>query len=324
MAAVTVIDGGDDFLNRRLLREWTQAYAKLLPEADVVAVASDASAAQIDLALAPSLLSNSSIVTIASLQDMDADAVDALCAFAQQQKDVPPQRLDHVVIASRSTGAKGTGAVTKLRNRGAVISKVPTLKYPRDRSDFVEAEFRRHGKRINPDAKERLVAAYGSHTADLAGMCEQLCDDFDAKVITIDIVQQYASYGAEETGFDIADAAFGGNTAQAVVKLRQAYASGMDSIPIIAALSYKLRQLAQYAKNPSGDFLPAGLRKYPSLMNKRLTQMRREMRGFTSQSMARCFEALAQADQEAKSSAGDPRFALERAVELIASKGQMQ
>lgn len=322
---MTVIDGGDEFLNRRMLREWAQTYAHLLPQADTVDIAGEtATAGQLDLALAPSLLSSASVVTIPALQDMDAAAVEALCAFAQQQKDVASPTLDHVVIAARSAGSKGTGIVTKLRNRGALIVKVPTLKYPRERLEFVDAEFSRRGKRITPDAKERLVAAYGSRTADLAGMCEQLCDDFEQKTITLDVVQQYAGYGAEETGFDIADAAFSGDIARAVVKLRQAFDSGTDTIPIVAALAYKLRQLAQYAKDPAGGFLPPGLRKYPKSVNKKLAQMRRESKGLSSHTMAACFEALAQADQESKSSAGDPKFAVERAVELIASKGRMQ
>jgi DNA polymerase-3 subunit delta len=53
-----------------------------------------------------------------------------------------------------------------------------------------------------------------------------------------------------------------------------------------------------------------------------LTKATQQVRGWSSEGLGACIEALAHADQEAKSSSGDPVFALEQAVELIARRGR--
>ncbi len=333
MAPFTLVNGGDEFLNARTLRRQRNKARKLLPDAEVV----ELDAAQTDQytfteAVSPSLLSPVSIVLLTHFEYCSDELLAAIKDFAKnaparlvpEQKPgtdpasaADPATAVSLVIASRSQGPRGATLATKLKGGHTEILTIPALKRDRDRQDFARAQLARRGRRIAPDALNALVAVMGSRTGELAAMCDQLCDDFEENPLRLETVASVMDDTAETTGFQVADTALAGNAPLAVLRLRQALARGAQPVALVGALSSKLHSLAVTAAVQAGtiDESRAGL---PGWL---VRSLRGQLRGWSSQGLARAFEALAHADETAKGVGGDPEYELERAVELICRKG---
>lgn len=321
--AFVLVDGGDGYLAaqevRSLRRQWQQA----LPEAETIDLdAGESGTSDFDEAVSPSLLSPSSIVVVEHLEDADPKLVEAMTRFVERaaKAEKEGREPDNVVIARRSAGQKGLGAARAVKKAGASSSTVPVLQREDARRAFARSEFARREKEIEPRGLDILVSVLGSRTAELAAMCGQLCDDAQGGTITAQEVESEMSGLPEVSSFAISDEAFSGNLAGAVERTRQTLSSGVEPIAIIAALASGLRQLALVAAINAGTVSQeeAGIRSWWILRTRKS-----QLRGWTSAGMARCFEALAHADEEAKTNDGDPVYALEKAVELIARKGSV-
>lgn len=332
MAPLTLVNGGDEFLNAREVRQLRQEARSILPEAETV----ELDAAQTDRytfseAVSPSLLSPASIVVLTHFESCTDALFEAVIDFLTQsperllpsstdaRQDDPTEGAGSIVIASRSQGAKGSGLAAKLRNTPADVITVPALKRDRERQDFARRQFALRGRHILPDALAELVAVMGSRTGELAAMCDQLCDDFDEDPLSLSTVASVMDDTAETTGFQVADAALAGQTGQAVLLLRQALARGAQPVALVGALSSKLHSLALAAAVQAGT-LEKARAGVPGWL---LRKLRLQLRGWSSDGLARAFEALAHADETAKGTGGDPQYELERAVELICRKGAL-
>ncbi len=333
MAPLTLVNGGDEFLNAREVRQLRQEARAILPEAETVGL----DAAQTDRytfteAVSPSLLSPASIVVLTHFESCSDGLFEAVIDFLTQsparllpsgadarQNDPSEGAGSSIVIASRSQGAKGSGLAAKLRNTPADVITVPALKRDRERQDFARQQFARRGRHILPDALAELVAVMGSRTGELAAMCDQLCDDFDEDPLSLSTVASVMDDTAETTGFQVADAALAGQTGQAVLLLRQALARGAQPVALVGALSSKLHSLALAAAVQAGT-LEEARAGVPGWL---LRKLRLQLRGWSSDGLRRAFEALAHADETAKGTGGDPQYELERAVELICRKGAL-
>ncbi|MCI1936185.1 MAG: DNA polymerase III subunit delta [Bifidobacteriaceae bacterium] len=315
-AAFTVFFGGNEFLNSRSLKDMQKACIAQRPDAEVMELeAGQTDPYEFDEAVSPSLLSTSAVVVLNNLQDVSEELADSLLRFVKEQ---PVATEDSsVVLASHDGSVKGRKYVTALKKAGAVQVNVDKLKYESDQEKFVQREFARYGRRIQQPAVKRLVEVLGSRPAEIAAMSQQLCFDFDENPITTRTVMQYLDETPEVTGFAVADAAVDGNTADAVLKLRQAIKRGVEPLALIGAIASKLRSMGKAAALQSGR-VSADEMHMNSWVLKNAT---RQVRGWSSEGLGACIEALAHADQEAKSTSGDPAFALEQAVELISRKG---
>ena len=120
------------------------------------------------------------------------------------------------------------------------------IKSDGDKSAFVTAELRRAGRRADAQAVRALVDAVGSDLRELAASCAQLVADTTG-LIGPEAVERYYGGRIEATGFRVADAAVAGQSGQAVALLRHALATGVDPVPVVAALAAKLRVLAKVA-----------------------------------------------------------------------------
>ena len=130
------------------------------------------------------------------------------------------------------------------------------LKKDADKADFVGAEFRQAGRRIDPQAVRALVAAVGANLSELAAACSQLISDTPAEgsgTITPELVDKYYGGRVEATAFRVADAALAGNGPVALSSLRHALATGVDPVPLVAALAMKIRDPCQGLLGP-GQF----------------------------------------------------------------------
>lgn len=331
LASFTLINGGDEFLNARDVHDVRTRAKQLLPDAEIVELdAGETDRYSFIEAISPSLLSQVAIVVMTHFESCSDDLFDAICEFikkapavvAHADEDNPQTAEGSCVIASRAQGNRGSGLVTRLKKTKASIVDVPALKHDYERQNFARAQFAKRHRRIRPDALAELVAVMGSRTGELAAMCDQLCDDVEEDPISRENVVAVMDNTAEATGFDVADAAFAGQTATAVVKLRQALTRGAQPVALVGALASKLHQLAIVATVQAGtiDEREAQERHVYGWAIRRL---RGQLRGWSSDGLTRAFEALAHADETAKGVGGDPNYELERAVEVICQKGQI-
>jgi DNA polymerase-3 subunit delta len=168
---------------------------------------------------------------------------------------------------------------------------------------------------MEPRAVRSLVDAVGSDLRELAAACSQLVADTTG-LIGPDVVERYYGGRIEATGFRVADAAIAGSSGQAVALLRHALATGVDPVPIVAALAAKLRILAKVAAvRGRGTAAVRELGLAPWQTDRALADLRR----WTPEGLAVAISSVAQADAEVKGESRDPRFAVERAVLRVAA-----
>ena len=119
-----------------------------------------------------------------------------------------------------------------------------------DRQAFVIGEFTHSGRKIAAGAVRALLDAFADDTAELAAACNQLLLD-SADSITEEIVDRYYGGRVETNAFKVADAALAGRAGEAMALLRHALATGADPVPLVAAISMKVRQMATIFGNRS-------------------------------------------------------------------------
>jgi DNA polymerase-3 subunit delta len=313
----SIVIGGDAYLNDQTVHDMQRAAVAARPDAELIELnAGDIDQYTFDEAVSPSLLSDVSIVTIVHLQQADERLGDAMIAYCKQAVMNPA--TSSIVIAQHEGGVKGKRLVDQLVKAGAVQDKVPDLKKADARMNFVMQTFEREHRRVDPMAAQQLVSILGDKTGELAAMCRQLCFDFDDDPIAVDRVDQYLTTNPQVTGFNVADKAISGNTAQAIIAMRSAIEQGTDPIALIGALAMKLRTIAKASAVRAGMISQAEAKTNPWVLKNAM----RQLSGWTSQGLGACIQMLAWADEQSKTNGGDPVYALERSIELISSKGR--
>lgn len=317
-APFRIVQGGDSYLNDRAARDLIDKARQVRPEAELIELdAAQADRYDFDEAVGPSLLSDTTIVTVPNLQDADDQLVDSMAAYCAGAVKDPMH--SSIVIAQHDGGVKGRKLVDRLIKAGAGKEEVPDLKRPEAKLNFVMQCFERRNRRLEPMAAQQLVSVLGDKTAELAAMCAQLCFDFDENPIGLNRVNQYLTANPQVTGFFIADKAVEGRTAEAIIAMRSAIGQGADPIALIGALAMKLRTIAKAAAVRAGTISQAEAKTNPWV----LKNATRQLPGWTSQGLSECIQTLAWADEQSKTNAGDPVYALERSVELISQKGRI-
>ena len=179
-------------------------------------------------------------------------------------------------------------------------------------------EFLRLGRKATPDAIQALVDALGSDLRELSSAASQLASDTPTgKTIDGEVVAAFHQGRVETTGFDVADATLDGQTDLALIRLRQALASGVDPVLITSALASNIRTLAKVSGLSRGakSFEVAGS---IGVAPWQIDKARRQLSGWNPKSLSAAVVALADADAQIKGAAADPIFALERVVLSIA------
>jgi DNA polymerase III subunit delta len=99
--------------------------------------------------------------------------------------------------------------------------------------------------------------------------------------------------------------------------LRHALSSGADPVPIVAAISMKIRQLAKIYGNRSASAQSLGMAPW------QVDKARKDVSGWSEDGLARTIQVLADTDAAVKGAERDPVYSLEKLVHLIAKKGQI-
>ena len=316
-APFCVVTGGDPYLNDQAVRDLRQQAQHARPDAELIELdAAIADRYAFDEAVSPSLLSPVSIVIVRNLQNADETLGDTMVSYSKQALADPKQAS--IVIAQHEGGPKGKRLLDQLTRTGAYINKPADLKRTDAKLQFVTGQFEQRNRRIEPAACQQLVAVLGEHTGELAAMCEQLCFDFDDNPMSLNRVNQYLTANPQVTGFTVADTAMAGNTTGAIIAMRSAVEQGTDPIALIGALAMKLRTIAKAAAVRAGTISQAEAKVNPWVMRNTM----RQLPGWTSAGLAACITQLAWADEQSKTNGGDPVYALEQAIQLIARKGK--
>lgn len=321
---VTLVIGGDAYLNELNARNVREKVQKSAPDAEIIELdVSTADQYAFDEAVGPSLFGDGTIVIINNLQQADESLVDAIENFCKQTQNSENSENNFVdssatwVIARHEGGLKGKSIITRLTKAGANTITVPDLKKDDAKLNFVMSIFERHNRSVEPQAAQRLVSVLGSKTGELAALCSQLCFDYDDNPITLDIVDRYLVADPQVTGFFVADKAVAGHAGSAVLAARTAIAQGVDAIALIGALAAKVRVIALAMAIRNGTISSAEAKVNPWALKMAM----RQLAGWNSAGVSQCLQSLAWADEQCKGGSSDANYALEKCIMLIASRG---
>ncbi|MGN8246156.1 DNA polymerase III subunit delta [Cellulomonas soli] len=309
-APVVLVSGGEELLAERAVDRIITLSREQDPQIEVVRLdAAEYSAGMLVVATSPSLFAEDKVVVVTGLERAtDELLADVLAAVASTAPGV-------VLVLRHGGGQRGKKLLDTLRASAVPTISCDVVKSDGDKAAFVTAELRRAGRRPDAQAVRALVDAVGSDLRELAAACAQLAADTTG-VIGPEVVERYYGGRIEASGFRVADAAVAGDAGQAVSLLRHALTTGVDPVPIVAALAAKLRTIAKVAAVRSRG--AAAVREL-GLAPWQVDRATADLRRWTPEGLATAIAVVAQADAEVKGEGRDPRFAVERAVLRVAA-----
>jgi len=181
----------------------------------------------------------------------------------------------------------------------------------------VPGEVRRAGRSITAGACRALVDAVGSDLRELAAAVGQLLADApDGGPVDEATVARSHRGRAETTGFQIADAAVGGDAPGALALLRSALDTGTADLLVVSALASGLRELA--AVRGAGGASSGAVARQLGLPPWKVEKAQRGARGWSDEGLSLAVRAVAHADELVKGAGAVPAYALEAAVLTVA------
>lgn len=310
-APVVFVSGPEEYLAGRAIREIREQLRKSDASLEIHELdAADYSSGTLLNVTSPSLFAEPRLVIIRGIEKCSDDLItDGL----EYLKD--PTADATVILRHNGSSVRGKKLVEAIReNESAAEISCTEIKKDSDRQAFVLGEFAHQGRKIAPGAMRALLDAFADDTAELAAACNQLLLD-SAESITEEIVDRYYGGRVETNAFKVADAALAGRAGEAMALLRHALATGADPVPLVAAISMKVRQMAKIFGNRSASAASLGMAPW------QLDRARKDLTGWTDDGLAAAIQAMATADAAAKGAERDPVYSLEKLVNLISHKG---
>ena len=311
-APIAIISGSEEFLASRVTREIRDQLKAVDQALEIHEIdANDYQAGQLLNLTSPSLFAEPRLVIIRGVEKCSDDLITDGISYLEN-----PTEDTCVIFRHNGSSVRGKKLLEAIRESQFAI-EVPCLEIKKDqeRLAFVQAEFKSGGRQVTLGAARALLDAFSDDLAELSSACSQLLQD-SAEQITEDIVDRYYGGRVETNSFKVADAALAGQAGQALFLLRHALATGADPVPLVAAFSMKIRQLAKIFGNRSASPQSVGIAPW------QLDRARKDLVGWSEDGLAEVIKALADADAAAKGAERDPVFALEKLVTLIAAKGE--
>ena len=261
--------------------------------------------------LAPSLFSDARVVVIKDLQDLTSECSDEVTSYLENQDE------NLTLVLWHKGGVKGKALVDKIKKLNPEVIAAEAIKKESEKSDFVRAEFKRLDRKVSAEAVNALIDSLGSDLRELSAACSQLASDVSLqKVIDENDVARYQMGRVESTGFDVADAALEGNTAIALINLRNALSTGTDPVLIVSALASSLRTLAKVS-GASISIRSFELASTLAIAPWQIDKARKQLTGWSESGLIKAVVAIAAADADIKGAAADPIYALERAIMTV-------
>jgi len=263
--------------------------------------------------LAPSLFGDQRIVVIRDTQDLTAECADEVLAYLEDEDS------NLLLVLWHKGGVKGKGLIDKVKKLQPEVFSAEAIKKDSEKAEFIRSEFKVLGRKITTEAVKALIDSLGSDLRELGAACSQLASDVALqKTIDQDDVAKYQQGRVESTGFDVADAVVEGRTAEALISLRNALATGTDPVLIVSALASSFRTLAKVSGSSKG-LNPYELASSLALPPWQIEKARRQLSGWSESGLSKAVIALAALDADIKGAAADPKYALERALMTVSS-----
>lgn len=307
---MVLVAGSEGLLAERAVDRVVEQVREAVPDVAVERVdAAEYTAGALAVLTSPSLFSEDKVVVLDGLER----ASDELLADAIAYVAAPIESV--VVVLRHGGGARGRRLLDTCKAAGVPTVAAEPVKSDSDKVAFAAAELRRAGRRADARALRALVDAVGSDLRELSAACAQLVADTTG-LIGAETVERYHGGRVEATGFQVADAAVVGDAGRAVALLRHALSTGLDPVPVVAALAARLRTLAKVGAVRSRG---AAAARELGLAPWQVDRAANELRRWTPEGLASAIGAVAQADAEVKGESRDAQFAVERAVLRIAA-----
>lgn len=263
--------------------------------------------------LAPSLFGDQRVVVIREIQDLAAECTEEIASYLENQDE------NLVLVLWHKGGVKGKGLVDKVKKLNPQLLSAEAIKKDSEKSDFIRNEFKNLNRKISTEAVQALIDSLGSDLRELGAACSQLASDVESqKIIDAEDVAKYQQGRVESTGFDVADAAVEGKTAEALIALRNALATGTDPVLIVSALASSFRTLAKVSGSSKGSN-PYELASSLALAPWQIDKARKQLNGWSENGLVKAVIAIAAVDADIKGAASDPKYALERAIMTVST-----
>ena len=304
LAPIVLIKGSEGLLVDRALdqlRFLAHQADPNLERTDIVAATYQAG--QIDVIASPSLFGESRMVIIRDLETMsDALAADLIAYSSAPAPDV------WLFLAHPGGNARGKKVIDAIAKAKWPVIPAEPLKNDREKLALIASDVRSARRQMDNEAMQALVDALGNDPRAMAGALAQLLSDVSGR-ITLEDVRRYQAGRVEATGYDVADAAVAGHSAKALTLTRHAFATGIAPQVLVAALAMKFRAMAKVSIGGGASSL--------KMAPWQVDRARRELRGWSDNSLAAAFGAIATADAETKGESRDPQRAIEKAIITI-------
>jgi len=310
-APIVFISGPEEYLAGRAIRSIREHLKKLDSALEVHELdAADYSAGTLLNLTSPSLFAEPRLVIIRGIEKCSDDLItDGIDYLSNPTDDTT------LILRHNGSSVRGKKFVEAIRETElATEIACAEIKKDSERQAFVVGEFAHAERKIAPGAIRALLDAFADDTAELAAACSQLLMD-SADSITEEIVDRYYGGRVETNAFKVAEAALAGRSGEAMALLRHALATGADPVPLVAAISMKIRQMAKIYGNRSASPQSLGMAPW------QLDRARKDLAGWSDDGLAAAIQAMADADAAAKGAERDPIYSLEKLVNLISKKG---
>ncbi len=307
---IVLLSGPEEYLASRAMDRIRAQLREREPELERTRIdASEYGSGQLEMTASPSLFGEAKLIEVSGVAAMNDEFLTDALTYLTQPAD------GAVVVLHHTGGVRGKRLLDAVKASGAPVVDCQPFKKDSEKVDFVSREFRGARRSIEPPAAQALVSAVGASLSELAAACSQLLADTESTV-DADVVERYYGGRVEATAFKVADAALAGRGGLALSTLRHALATGVDPVPLVAALAMKLRTVAKVAgsRGSSGQ-----LAREFSMAPWQVDQARRDSAGWTPGALIDAIKVVAEADAQVKGAARDPVYALERAVMTIST-----
>jgi DNA polymerase-3 subunit delta len=130
--------------------------------------------------------------------------------------------------------------------------------------------------------------------------------------VTLEQVEETFGGRVETNAFKIADAALSGNATEAIRLFRHGFATGIDPVPLVAALTMRIRQLARLFNDRNASAAALGMQPW------QIDKARKDLAGWQELELAELVELAAATDADVKGAARDPEYSVERLLLAMA------
>jgi DNA polymerase-3 subunit delta len=304
--------GDEELLVERSVGEVLKAARDAAGTADVPVDrlrAGEVSTSELAELLSPSLFADERVVVLESAAEAGKDAVALIAAAAA---DLPPGTM---LVVVHSGGGRAKALADQLKKLGAEVHPCAKVTKPRERVDFVRAEFRSLKVKVDDTTIDAVVDAVGSDLRELAAACSQLVADTGG-VVDAAGIRRYHVGKAEVKGYDIADKAVSGDVAGATEALRWAMLRKDPPTVVIAdALAEAMHTIARVAPlSGNANALAAEL----GMPWFRVEKAQKQARRWSRDSVAEAIRLVAALNGDVKGVAANADYALETAVRRVA------